>query len=118
MARKRQECGNHSRERLPPEEYQARAEAFAGRVAAAVRIAAEQLLGEPGYVGTALAAATVWGEIPGLGIDSTAVVVSKPSGQGRFFFSYTWDWLEAHPDSAIAEDLVAKVRKAATEASA
>lgn len=116
MARKKQqECPNHSREHLSPEEYQARAEAHAERVAEAVRVAAERLQGEPGYAGSALTAAVVWREIPGLPIDGAAVAVPKPSGQGRLIWSYTWDWLAAHPEPAVADDLVAKVRDAAAE---
>ena len=81
-----------------------------------MRLADGQLSSEPGYAGSALANVEVWGGLPNLDIDVVAVIVPKPSGAGRLFLTFMWDWLEAHADEDVANSLVASVRKAAAEA--
>lgn len=111
-----QDCLTHPGEELSPEQRMPVAAAHVLRVHAAVRVASERWKGEPGYVGVALAEATVQDGIPGLPLDLTAILLPTPSGKGTWLLAYLWNFLEANPEPKVADDLVAHLRREAAKA--
>lgn len=108
--RRAEQCPNHTK--LPPELQEAEALRHAHKLAAAHEAAIGRLRAEDGALCEVLGEAEVFAGAQGLDLNFAALRFPRTADAGAHILGYMWDWIDAHAEEAMAEEIIGQVREA------
>ena len=108
--RRAQQCPNHTK--LPPELQEAEAIRYTLKLAAAHKVAVSRLRAEDSALCDVLGRAEVYAGAQDLDLNFAALRFPRRPGAGAHILGYMWDWIDAHAEEAMAEEIIGQVREA------
>ena len=108
--RRADQCPNHSK--LPHALQEAEAARHARKLGAARDIAISRLRGEDGALGHLLEKAQVYAGVKDLDLNLAAISFPRTADADVHILAYTWDWIDARTEEAMAEEIIGQVREA------
>ena len=108
--RRAQQCPNHTK--LPPELQEAEALRHAHKLAAAHEVAIGRLRAEDSALCDLLRRAEVYAGAQDLDLNFAALRFPRTADAGAHILGYMWDWIDAHAEESMAEEIIGQVREA------